>query len=99
MQQHSSPVMQLTKRRAALRLRQLLDEFQLLMGAFPDLHDAFDPDELPLAFILKRDSRLTQADAEPSKRFSPGANTRVRPRTMSPRTQSRGRRRKQMSDE
>jgi hypothetical protein len=99
MQKHSSPVMQLTKRRAAFRVRQLLDEFQLLMAAFPDLHDAFDPDELPLAFILERDSRLTRADAEPSRRLPPGANTLVRPRTMSSRTQSRGRRRKQMSDE
>ena len=42
MDKHSSPMMQLAKRRAALRLRQLLDEFHLLMGSFPDLHDAFD---------------------------------------------------------
>ena len=99
MHKHPSPVMQLTKRRAAFRLRQLLDEFHLLMGAFPDLHDAFDADDLPLAFILRRDARLTEARAEPSKAFPPRANKPVRQRTMSSRPQSRGGRRKQTSDE
>lgn len=59
MRKHLSPMMQYAERRAAFRLRQLLSELQLLMGAFPDLRDAFDADELPLAFILRRDSRLT----------------------------------------
>jgi hypothetical protein len=90
--------MQLTKRRAAFRLRQLLDEFHLLMGSFPDLHDAFDPDELPLAFILRRDSRLTEASAGPRQTLPSCGNNSVRPRTMS-RTYSRAGRRKQMSDE
>ena len=99
MHKHSSPVMQLTKRRAAFRLRQLLDEFHVLLGAFPDLHDAFDADELPLTFILRRDSRLTEASAAPSKTFSLRAKKPVRRRTMSSRTQSRGGRRKQISDE
>ena len=52
-------MVQLTTRGVAFRLRQLLDEFHLLIGSFPDLRDAFDADELPLAFILRRDSRLT----------------------------------------
>ena len=55
MEKHSSSIMQLTKRRAAFGLRQLMDEFRLLTASFPDLHDAFDPDDLPLAFILRRD--------------------------------------------
>jgi hypothetical protein len=97
MQTHSSSTMQLTKRRAAFRLRQLLDEFRLLMGSFPDLHDAFDADELPLAFILRRDSRLTEDTAGPRQAFSRRASTPVRPRTMSVR--SRRGPRKQMSDE
>jgi hypothetical protein len=99
MHKHSSPTMQLTRRAAAFRLRQLLDEFHLLMVSFPDLRDAFDPDELPLPFILRRDSRLTEASAEPRQTSSPCANNPGRPRTMSSRTQSRGARRKQMSDE
>ena len=98
MQKHSSPMVQLTTRGVAFRLRQLLDEFHLLIGSFPDLRDAFDADELPLAFILRRDSRLT-ARAAPSKTFSERANNSVRRRTMSSRTHSRGGPRKQMSDE
>lgn len=99
MQKHSSPMMQLTKRRAAVRLRQLLEEFHLLMASFPDLHDAFGADELPLAFILRRDSRLTKATAGPRQMFSPRVTNSVRWRTKSSRAQSRGGRRKQMSDE
>jgi hypothetical protein len=41
---------------AAARLRQLVDEFRMLTSAFPDLRDAFDPDELPIDFILRRDA-------------------------------------------
>lgn len=99
MHKHESPATQLTQRRAAFRLRQLLDEFNLLLASFPDLHDAFDADELPLAFILKRDSRLTEASAEPPQTRSPRANNSVRRRTMSPRTHNRAGRRKQISDE
>jgi hypothetical protein len=99
MHKHSSPMMQLTKRGAAFRLRQLLDEFHLLMDSFPDLRDAFDADELPLAFILRRDSRLTEVSAGPRQTFSPRGNKQVRRRTMSSRTQRRAGRRKQMSDE
>ena len=68
MQTHSSPSMQLTKRRAAFRLRQLLDECHLLLGSFPDLQDAFDPDELPLEFIFRRDSQLTGDGVKPDPR-------------------------------
>lgn len=98
MQKHSSSTMQLTNPRAAFRLRQLLDEFRLLMGSFPDLHDAFDADELPLAFILRRDSRLTEGSPGPPQPFSRRANSPLRRRTMS-RAQRRGGRRKQLSDE
>jgi hypothetical protein len=57
MKKPSSRLSQLTRPRAASRLRRLLDEVQMLMASFPDLRDAFDADELPAAFILKRDSR------------------------------------------
>jgi hypothetical protein len=97
MEKHLSPT-QLTKR-AAFRSRQLLDQFRLLIGCFPDLHEAFDADELPLAFIVRRDSRLTEAGAGPRPTFLPRGNTSVRRQTMSSRTQSRAGRRKQMSDE
>jgi hypothetical protein len=41
-------------------LHQLLDEIQLWTTAFPDLRDAFDADELPIAFILERDFRRSE---------------------------------------
>jgi hypothetical protein len=53
----SHTTLQITRRAAALKLRQLIDELHLLTSAFPDLRDAFDPDELPIEFILKRDSQ------------------------------------------
>ena len=71
MQKHSLPRMHLTRRGAALRVRQLLGELHLLVGSFPDLRDAFDADELPLAFILRRDSRLVKASPQRRDRFSP----------------------------
>ena len=57
MSKQSSPMLHIKKEAAAFRLRQLLDELGMLMGSFPDLREAFDPDELPLEFILKRDSQ------------------------------------------
>jgi hypothetical protein len=98
MQKHSSPKMQLTQRGAAFRVRQLLAELHLLVGSFPDLRDAFDPDELPLAFILRRDSGLMNASAQRPERLALPANDPVWRRTMRSRTQSRRGRRKQISD-
>jgi hypothetical protein len=54
---YSWHTLQIVKRAAAFRLRQLRDEFAMVMGSFLDLRDAFDPDKLPLEFILKRDSQ------------------------------------------
>ena len=41
-------------------LHHLLDEIRLLTTGFPDLRDAFDADELPIAFILERDFRRSE---------------------------------------
>jgi hypothetical protein len=98
MQTHSSPTKQLTKRRAAFRLRQLLDEFHLLLGSFPDLQDAFNPDELPLEFILRRDSQLTDERVKSSTTPSQHVSNAVHQRSISSPAQSRGHR-KQISDE
>ena len=62
MHKHSSPVKQATRRTAVSGLRHLLDEVQLVMAGLPDLHDAFDADDLPLAFILRRDSQLAAGE-------------------------------------
>ena len=42
MTRHSWPTLQVVKRAAAFKLRQLWDELAMLMGSFPDLRDAFD---------------------------------------------------------
>jgi hypothetical protein len=99
MRKHSFPGMHLAPRGAAVRVRQLLDELHLLMGSVPDLHDAFDADELPLAFILRRDSGLMKGSAKPRERLSSRATGPVPRRTVPPPAQSRRGRRKQMSDE
>ena len=38
-------------------LRALLDRRRVLFGSFPYFRDAFDADDLPLSFILRRDSQ------------------------------------------
>jgi hypothetical protein len=44
------------KAEAMARFRELVSELSALTSAFPDLSDAFDADELPVPFILRRDS-------------------------------------------
>jgi hypothetical protein len=63
MSKHSSHILELAKRGAALRLRELANELDLLLRVFPDLHDAFDADELPVSFIVRRDARRAGASA------------------------------------
>ncbi len=63
MPKHPSLMLELAKRDAALRLRELANELHTLLIAFPDLHDAFDADELPVSFIVRRDARRARAKA------------------------------------
>jgi hypothetical protein len=75
MNKPSSQLLQLTRRRAGFTLHQLLDEIQLLTVAFPDVRDAFDADELPIAFILKRDApRSTRNYKRRAPNSTPGRN-------------------------
>lgn len=95
----SSNMLQLTKRHAAFRCRQLLDELTMLIGSFPDLRNAFDGDELPLAFIMKRDSRSTEPDVRTPRLLSTRAEVAASRRMTTSGTRHRGGHRKQMSDE
>lgn len=54
MAKHSRHILELARKGAEARLRELVDEARLLVVAFPHLRDSFDRDELPVAFILKR---------------------------------------------
>jgi len=63
MAKHSPHMLELAKRGAALRLRELANEVELLLDLFPDLGDAFDPDELPVSFIVRTDARRAATQA------------------------------------
>jgi hypothetical protein len=97
MQKHSSPMKQVT-RRSASGLRYLLEEVRLWTASLPELHDAFDADGLPLAFIVRRDSR-PDASAEPRGTSPTRAGHPDRRGTRSVPTRRRGAPRKQMSNE
>jgi hypothetical protein len=59
----ASDFVQTATRKASFGLHYVIDELRLLMSGFPDTKEAFDPDELPLTFILRRDSRRTERAA------------------------------------
>jgi len=66
-------MLELAKRGAEARFRELLDELKSLTSMFPHLRDSFDPDELPLDFILRRGRDKTSAaatKARPQRRMS-----------------------------
>jgi hypothetical protein len=56
MEKSSLQPLQIIRRTAAAGLRQMRNTFQMLMGSLSNVRDAFDPDELPVEFILRRDS-------------------------------------------
>jgi hypothetical protein len=47
---------ELAKVGAEAQLRDLVQEAKLILQLFPKLKDSFDEDELPLSFILAKDS-------------------------------------------
>jgi hypothetical protein len=63
MAKHPSHILELARRGAALRLRELANELDMMLSAFPDLLDAFDADELPVSFIVSRDASRARANA------------------------------------
>ena len=50
----SSRIVELAKRGAEARFRELLDELNVLTLSFPHLRDAVDGEDLPVKFILRR---------------------------------------------
>jgi hypothetical protein len=54
MPKHSTHILELARRGADARFRELLDEFKMLMVSFPHLRDAIDRDELPVKFLLRK---------------------------------------------
>jgi hypothetical protein len=58
-------IMELAKRGAQAQLEDLLHELDMLLELFPHLQDSFDPDELPVSFLLKRGSQRAKRRAKP----------------------------------
>jgi hypothetical protein len=54
MAKYSPHILELAKRGAEARFRELLDELRVLSLSFPHLRDAVDRDDLPTNFILRR---------------------------------------------
>lgn len=54
MPKHSAHILELARRGAEARFRELLDEMKFLTLSFPHLRDAVDREELPVNFILRR---------------------------------------------
>lgn len=59
-------ILDLAKRGAEARFRELLDELNVLTLSFPHLRDAVDRDDLPIKFILRRGR--DKASAPPTRR-------------------------------
>ena len=70
-----SHLLALGKRGAERRFSQLMKELSFLFVSFPHLSDAFDADELPVSFIIKRDSRGAQVKVVRRHRVAPMALT------------------------
>lgn len=74
MPKHPSHVLELARRGAEVRLRELVNEAKNLIGLFPDLRDSFDKDELPLKFIMAEGSgAATKTSGRRTRRLSPAA--------------------------
>lgn len=60
-----------TRSKAEARFHELVDELKLLTVAFPHLRDAYDPEDLPVNFLLKRgaDRAAKRANAPATKRL------------------------------
>jgi hypothetical protein len=73
MPKHPPHILELATKGAEVRFRELLDEAALLTSSFPHLRDAFDKDELPISFILKRQADRRNAKAGRRRKMSAAA--------------------------
>ncbi len=51
---HDPHIIELAKRGAEARVRELIDELRRLTATFPHLQRSFDTDDLPIPFLLRR---------------------------------------------
>ncbi len=62
---------ELARHGAVARLRDLAHEARLLVDMFPDLRDAFDPDELPVDFLIARGASSASSTAPRRRGWTP----------------------------
>jgi hypothetical protein len=79
MAKNSSHILELAKRGAEAQLRDLMMEAKLLLKLFPDLRDSFDnKDELPISFIMAKDSgRVTRSSGGRRRKMSAAARKAI----------------------
>ena len=78
MPKHPPHILELAKRGAEVRLRELVSEAKNLVGLFPHLRDSFDKDELPLKFIMAEGSgAATKTSGRRTRRMSAAARKAV----------------------
>jgi hypothetical protein len=69
MAKHPPHILELARRGADARFRELLDELNMLTLSFPHLRDAVDGEDLPVKFILRRGrDKAQKAGAAPKRR-------------------------------
>ncbi|MGE5244076.1 MAG: hypothetical protein ACM3SQ_07605 [Betaproteobacteria bacterium] len=62
---------QLARHGAESRLRDLAHEARLLLDMFPDLGDSFDPDELPVTFLIARGAQKASGTPPKGRNWTP----------------------------
>src|SRR3954470_19753428 len=65
MPRYSSHILELARRGADVRFRELMKELKLLTIGFPHLRDSVSQDDLPVNFILRRGSDKAERLAAP----------------------------------
>ena len=77
MAKHSSHILELAKRGADVRFRELLHELKLLTLSFPHLRDLVSSDDLPVNFLLRRGRDRAQAWPNSRRRRKMSAKARA----------------------
>lgn len=74
---HSRHLLDLARRGAEVRLREIVHEARNLVALFPHLRDSFDPDELPVQFIIAEGAGRTSVMPARRRRMSAAARRAV----------------------
>jgi len=61
---HDAPILDEARRQAEARVKALAQEIESLFVTFPDLRNSFDPDELPIPFLLATGAGQVKREAK-----------------------------------